>query len=59
MLIKNLRKGKEYLYDIGEGFEVKVKYKYETLNRYLFEEENGLEWELSYVSVKLYINEIA
>ena len=57
MLIKNLREGNEYLYTAGDE-AVKVVYLDETFNGYLFE-ANGLKRELSFMSVKLFINEIA
>ena len=56
MLIRNLQKGKEYMYTAGDE-AVKVVYLRETFNGYLFE-ANGLKRELSIVSVKLFIKEI-
>ena len=59
MLIEDLQKRKWYLYSVGDGVVVKVRYKRsEKLNRYLFEEKNGLDIELTFMGVELFINEI-
>ena len=55
MLIKDLQKGKEYLYSAGDE-AVKVVYLRETFNGYVFEAK-GVKRELSIVSVKLFIKE--
>lgn len=55
MKTKDLKKGRAYYYTAGAEW-VKVTYKYETINGYLFS-KNGYENVLTAQSVEQYIEE--
>ena len=56
MLVKDLIKGKEYLYMAGAE-AVKISYQKETFNGYVFS-DGRTERELSIMSVKLFVEEV-
>ena len=56
MLVKNLVKGKEYLYTAGAE-AVRVEYLHETINGYVFS-DGKTENELRLMTVKLFVEEV-
>lgn len=58
MQVKDLRKGHHYYYTAGAEW-LDVKYKYETINGYMFTSHDGIDNILTENNVNFHIEEIS